>query len=122
RSRVADYGSLQDHADAVLALLRADASLTVYPPAAGGPSTVPIGATPPYVSVHMVPDRINGGRLDTRSTRLRLRIYCHCVGANDIAARAVSDRVADALLDVRPDIPGRSVYPIRHEQSRDADV
>lgn len=116
-----NYGTLQDHADAVLALLRADSSLTVYPASGGGPSTVPVGTTPPYVSVHLVADRPSGGRLDTRSTRIRVRIYCHCVGANDIAARAISDRVSTALLDVRPDIAGRSVYPIRHEQSREAD-
>lgn len=118
---MADYGTLQTHATAVLALLRAQPNLTVYPPETGGLSTVPEGASPPYVSVHVASDRPSGEKLDLRSTRMRVRIYCHCVGANDIAARAVSDKVADALLDVSPVINGRNCFPIRHEQSREPD-
>lgn len=116
---MADYASLQDHATAVLELLRAQASLTVYPPEDGGPTIVPAHAVPPYVSVHMAADRPLGGRLDMRSTRFRMRIYCHCVGADDIGARAVSDLVADALLDKVVTIAGRSCYPIRSETGRD---
>ena len=111
--------SLHDHATAVLELLRGEPLLTVYPAEGGGPTTVPNGAEPPYVSVHMTADRPLGGRLDHRSTRFRMRIYCHCVGADDIAARAVSDLVAGALLDVKPDVPGRHCYPIRSESGRD---
>jgi len=116
---VSDYGRLQDDADAVLALLRAIDGLTVYPAAGGGATVVPTGAQPPYVSVHLVADRPLGGRLTHRSSRMRTRIYCHCVGADDIAARAVSDLVAGALLDVRPDIAGRACAPIRSEPGRD---
>jgi len=116
---MADYTTLQEHADAVLALLRAQLGLTVYPAADGGPTVVPPGAQPPYVSVHMAADRPLGGRLDMRSTRFRMRIYTHAVGRDDIAARAVSDMVADALLDVKVVIGGRSVYPIRSEVGRD---
>ena len=118
---MADYGSLLDHADEMLALLYASDDLTVYPAPDGGPSTVPDGAEPPYVSVHFVADRPDGGRLDGKSTRMKIRAYAHCVGANDIAARAVSDLVADAWLDVRTDIPGRSKDRIKFEQSREAD-
>lgn len=116
---MADYGSTQADADVMLALLR-DRPITVYPPASGGPSTVPAGATPPYVSVHFATQNISGGRLDTRSTRTRTRAYAHCVGANDIAARAIVDEVQAAWLDMRPTIPGRACDPIRHEQTRDA--
>jgi len=116
---MADYASLQDHADAVLALLRAQPDLTVYPPEGGGPNTVPNGALPPYVSVHIASDRPLGARLTMRSTRMRIRIYCHCVGADDIGARAVSDLVADVLLDAKVIIAGRSCYPIRSETGRD---
>lgn len=115
---MADYGSLQDHADAVLDLLYAS-DLTVYPAETGGSTTVPDGAQPPFVSVHMAVDRPLGGRLTTRSTRLRMRIYAHCVGEDDIQARGVSDLVAEALLDKRPAIAGRSVFPIRHEGDRE---
>lgn len=116
---MADYGSLQDHADAVLALLRAEPDLTVYPDEDGGPTIVPRAATPPYVSVHLVADRPLGGRLDMRSTRMRVRIYTHSVGADDIGARAVADQVAAALLDVKVTITGRSCYPIRSDGGRD---
>lgn len=115
---MADYGRLQDHADAVLELLRADDDLTVYPDEGGGATTVPNGAEPPYASVHLAVYRPEGGRLTTRSTRMVARIYVHCVGGDDIAARAVSDIVAGKLLDVRPGIAGRTCFPIRHESQQ----
>lgn len=114
-----DYGSAQDDATAMLTLLR-EGSATVYPAEGGGPSTVPVGATPPYISVHFVTENIPGRRLETRSTRTRTRAYAHCVGANDIAARAMVDEVAAAWLDVRPVIAGRTCDMIRHEQTREA--
>ena len=114
-----DYGSAQDDATAMLELLR-DQPITVYPPEGGGPSTVPVGATPPYVSAHFVTQNINGGRLDGKSSRTRTRAYAHCVGANDIAARAMLDAVSAAWLDVRPVIAGRTCDKIEHEQTREA--
>jgi hypothetical protein len=116
---MSDYGSLQDHADAMLALLYAEALLTVFPAEGGGPTTVPNGQQPPYVAVHFAADRPIGGRLTARSTRLRVRAYAHCVGADDIAARAVSELVAAVWLDARPSIVGRVVFPIRSEVGRD---
>jgi hypothetical protein len=114
------YGWLQDHAAAMLDLLYdVGADLVVFPAEGGGPTIVPAGTPPPFVSVHFAADRPLGGRLTMLSTRFRMRSYAHCVGANDIAARAVSDLVAAAWLDVRPVILGRSVYPIRSELSRD---
>lgn len=117
---MSDYGDLQDDADAVLALLRAEPELVTFPAEEGGPETVPPGALPPYVAVHMVSDSPLGGRLSHKSTRHRTRIYAHCVGGNDIAARAVAVLVTNALLDRRPEIPGRSVYPIRSEPGAEA--
>lgn len=114
-----DYGYLQDHADAVLSLLRAVPSLTVYPEEDGGPTTVPPETEPPYVSVHLVSARTIGPDLTMRSTRMSVRIYTHSVGLNDIAARAVSDLVAGALLDAKPFIDGRVVFPIRQEVGND---
>lgn len=116
---MADYGHLQDDGDAVLALLRAVPSLTVFPDEAGGPTVVPAGALPPYVSVHFSSVASLGGTLSHRSTRHATRAYCHCVGADDIAARAVSVLVRNALLDVVPTIDGRVCFPIRNEVGRD---
>ena len=41
--------------------------------------------------------------------------YCHCAGGNQIAARAVAQRVRAALLDVTPTVTGRKCWPIRRE-------
>jgi hypothetical protein len=113
---MADYGNLQDDADAVLDLLYAiGPTLSVYPAAGGGAVTVPNGTPPPYATVHFAVGRPLGGRLPARSTRQLTRIYVHCVGGDDIAARAVSVLVAGALLDVKPAITGRTCFPIRHE-------
>lgn len=119
---MADYGSLQDHADAVLALLRAQPSLSVYPIPEGGIKTVPPGTQPPYVAVHFASARSQAGMLHMRSIRMVVRTYCHCVGATDIGARAVSDLVAAALLDVVPVIDGRNCAPIRHDTAPDPRV
>jgi hypothetical protein len=118
---MADYGSLQDHADAIMDALRAETRLTVYPAETGGATMVPNGAEPPYVSVHIAGDYPLGGRMSHLSTRTRVRAYCHCVGADDTAARAVHDLVRGALLDLRVTIPGRACYPIRYETGRDHD-
>jgi hypothetical protein len=108
---------IQAHADAVLALLRAVPDLTVYPAEEPEPGTelVPAGATPPYVAVRLRHGRGLDPSLAMVSTRFVLRIHCHCVGANDIAARAVAQLVSGALLDVEPVIAGRRSYPVRWE-------
>lgn len=118
-----NYGSLNDHATAMLDLLYAVPNLTVYPAQGGGPSTVPPGTVPPYVSVHFSADHTKAGqRMTHKSTRFRMRAYAHCVGQNDILARALADLVQGAWLDVKPDIDGRSVYPIEQEPSREPQV
>jgi hypothetical protein len=109
---------LQDHADAVLALLRAEDRLIVYPAEDGGPTVIPNGAQPPYLTVHFNAERTLSGRLNHRSTRFLMRIYLSCTGKDDVGARAVCDLAAGVLLDVKPDIPGRNCYPIRHEHHR----
>lgn len=110
---------LQEHADAWLQLLRDDPDLTVYPEADDpGDSTelVPPDAAAPYVVVHLSFDLAPGpSGLVPATSRVICRGYAHCVGANDIAARAVADRVARAWLDVEPVLPGRQCYPIRFE-------
>lgn len=120
---------IQDHAAAVLALLRADSQLTVYPAGAGltgsADGTVPHGAQPPYVAVHLHMERPLGGGpggegLDGTTVRAVLYAYCHCVGRDEIGARAVAQRVAALLLDVRPSVTGRAAFPIRYDFGRTA--
>lgn len=107
--------SLAAHATAVLALLYAETRLTVYPAEDNGPRVAPNGASGSYVTIHFATQRPKDGRITMRSTRMQIRIYAHCTGATDDAARRVADLVAGVLLDVRPAIAGRVVYPIDHE-------
>lgn len=92
-------------AEAGLNLLRADTSLVVHDGA------VPNGAVPPYVVVYTVvgwPKDGGSNRLDGLSTTVVARWYCHCVGGNAAAARAVGQRVRATLLNKRPAITGLS--------------
>lgn len=117
--------TLQDHANAVLNLLRADALLTVY----DGQVT---GSTDHYVLVYTF-RQLPGGELAPDKTSLAgdvttvdMRFYCHCVGAGAVASRAVQARVQAALQDVTPVVAGRACFPIRwvegQQQERDEDT
>lgn len=103
---------IQDHADAVLAQLQADAGLTVY----DGKVT---GAADHYVLVYMLARTPNGLQAPEMvpfsgdSDVLDLWIFCHCVGLTAAAARAISGRVRNQLLNFRPVISGRACVPIR---------
>lgn len=104
--------TIQAHADAVLALLGADAQLTVYDGKVSG-------AAQQYVLVYIyreTPDGLVAADkvpLTGRSVAVNLWVYCHCVGGNGSAARAISGRVEDLLLDVTPIVAGRVCFPIR---------
>lgn len=101
----------QAHADAILGLLNADTDLTVYD------SAVPKGALPPYVLVYPSTTTPEGTSLTNLQDRAVTRAYCHCVGADAIAARAVAGRVAAALLNVTPTVTGRVCWPIRDDDA-----
>ncbi|MEU0081367.1 hypothetical protein ABZY58_25995 [Micromonospora tulbaghiae] len=110
---------IQAHADAILGLLRAREDLTVYPPPEPEDTgqIVPDEADPPYVAVHIRPGFAMGPSIVLATTRAVFDITAHCVGGNDIAARAVAQQVVDALLDVVPVIAGRQCFPIRYLDS-----
>lgn len=117
--------SIQDHATAVLNLLRADTLLTVY----DGQVT---GTADHYVLVYTF-RQLPGGQIAPDKTPLTgdtttvdMRFYCHCVGVDAIAARAVQGRVQAVLLDVTPAVSGRACFPIRwvegQQQQRDEET
>jgi hypothetical protein len=96
----------EDHAQAGLALLAANATLTVYD------GQVPNGATAPYVLVYTQVEWQSGddamaNTLDHLSLTCRTTWMCHCVGSTAAAARAVAMQVREAILDARPTITGR---------------
>jgi hypothetical protein len=104
--------------NAGIALLQADANLTVIPGA------IPAGQQPPYVrvysSVEWLADDPNDS-LDNVSSRAVVRWWCHCVGGNDLAAIGVAELVRTDLLNVRPTVVGvnpSGVGMIRHEQDQ----
>lgn len=100
------------HVAAVTALLAVDATLRWHE------AVVPAGAATPYVKLDFYvqrpdglisPDKIS---LSAASTVIEVWVYAHCVGVNPTSARAVSGRVAAALLDARPAVAGRECSPI----------
>lgn len=95
--------------DAAPALLRADASLMVYPDAEGN---VPESPVAPYVRwyAHVEwPADGEADALDGLSVTTVTRWYLHCVGATEQAAAAVAMRVRAALLNARPNtVTGRT--------------
>jgi hypothetical protein len=112
-------------ANSGLNLLRADTGLTVYD------AVVPNGVlradqpVPPFVVVYvdLTQPASWASNLDGRSQHRTVAWYCHCVGADPIAARAVAQRVRTALIDVRPTvagIPAESVGLISEVQSAPA--
>lgn len=114
---------LQDHANAVLALLAADVLLVTYDGRVPDPPAVPVQQ---YVLVYMsastpdgaiAPDKV---RLSNDSDVIDLSIVCHCVGGDAVAARAISGRVRALLLNVRPVIAGRVCMPIRWREGQPA--
>lgn len=109
---------INDHAAAILALLDAD---NTDPPLVWYDGSVPQGAAPPYVLVYFAD---NDSRASTpmtgESKRFVMWAYAHCVGGNQIAARAVAQRVRAALLDVKPTVAGRTCFPIRRDDGQPA--
>lgn len=105
------------HVDAALDLLRADASLTVYPDPEGNTPDPPARADH-YVRVYTSIERpadAAGNNLGGTSDTWTVRWYCHAVGPNEYSAVAVGMRARAALLDKRPTIAGRSCGLIRQD-------
>ncbi len=101
--------------NAGLDLLGADAGLTVHD------GVLPDGAVPPYVLAYpmvdwLVPDTPDHS-LAAQSAIALVCWYCHCVGANATAARAVAQRVRTQLLDVTPAVAGMRCWPIRQVEA-----
>lgn len=111
------------HIDAGLGLLRADASLTVYPDAEGN-VPAPDARADHYVRVYASierPRQAEGNALDGLAVAWTVRWYCHCVGPNEYSAAAVAMRVNRALMNQRPTIAGRVTNLIEQESDAPPD-
>ena len=105
-----------DHADAWLALLEPEPGLMIYDDA------VPNGTTAPYALLYIAgtfAPGAPGNALDGTSREFTSRAIVHCVGADQVAARAIAGKVRSRLLDVRPVITGRSCGMIRQDAALD---
>lgn len=105
---------IEEHAAAVLALLRAFVGpppLLVLDGVNHNPATSK-SWPPPYLLTYF-----DAGNPDLsfvgRSHTFQLGITCHSVGVTARAARLVADNTRTALLDVTPTVAGRKCYPIR---------
>lgn len=111
----------QAHADAILALL--EAALPLSPPLVVYDGAAPADPAEAYVLVYIATTTPSGTSLTSVHDRAVTRAYCHCVGRTKLpgnaatAARAVAGRVSNALLNVKPTIAGRVVFPIRDDGS-----
>lgn len=108
---------IADHSAAVLALLNANLVLAGKVFYGKVPDPTP---APPYVVVYMSHESLPGAEGDTlsgESAQITTRIYCHGVGADAIAADAMSYQVRASLLDVVPVIAGRTCGQIYQDAS-----
>lgn len=100
---------IAQHAAAFLDLLRADPNLTVFD---GAPPDL---TSPPYVVVWVAVDSERSDRLTFESSLATVRFTTHSVATTGQGARIVADRVRQAVLDARLDVPGWQTWPVRHE-------
>jgi hypothetical protein len=104
----------QQHADAIIGLLTADVALVVYDGKVPDPPAVPAKQ---YVLVYFDTSTPEGTSLTSDQDRAITRAFCHCVGADAKASRAIAGRVAARLLNAKPSIAGRVPWPIRDDDS-----
>lgn len=107
----------KQHIDAGMALLRADAGLTVYPDEEGftpKPGDLPDHYVRVYATISR-PREADGNALTGLATTWITRWYTHSVGPNEASSTAVAMRVNRALLNQRPVIAGRSCGLIGQE-------
>lgn len=111
--------TIQAHVNAVLALLSASVPATtgVYDGAVPDSPAGQYVVTDFYLATPdglQAPDAVS---LNFDSDVVDLQIYCHCVGGDAAASRAVSAQVRVALLNVTPVVVSRLCHPIRHRES-----
>lgn len=108
----------EDHAQVVLQLLDNDPNIIgVHDGAVPRPAP-----TPPYVVVFTkvgFPKDAVGTALDATQKTVTTTATCHCVGESAIATRIVASNVRSTLLNVRPQITGRSCSPIKQTDAAD---
>lgn len=102
----------REHANAVLALTAAIPNINVYD------TQAPAKPALPYAVV-----RFDSGKRDRTSivpvsNKVTTTVTCTAVGVDRGQSQGVAERVADALVDLRPIVAGRTCSPIEHIDTR----
>lgn len=107
----------RDHANAILGLLHTaldPVPISVFDGKV--PDPTPDVDAHPWVLVYFDADwPIDGAAnsLDGNAVTYVLKAWCHSTAGSGAGVRAIAGQVRAALLNVRPVITGRSVWPIR---------
>lgn len=109
----------ETHARVMLDILTADGNQPVYNNAA------PDNVSPPYMYVfsHVwwPGNGSDGQSFDGTTNQCMTRSYIHCVGETDEAARSLSNRARQLLVNTKPVVSGRSCSLIQQESSNTPD-
>ena len=104
------------HARIVLDILETDANQPVYE------GSTPDNVQPPYMlvytSVYWPGNGSEGQTLEFKTNQCITQAFVHCVGETDQAARALSNRARQLLVNVRPVISGRSCSLIQQQNAQ----
>lgn len=104
---------VRPHRDAILAKLRAVASLTTYDAeVASSPPLDPDGRVHPYAVLHMTAGDPTVDSLAFTQNLLELPYQVTCVGGDQDRCLWAVDKVRGALLGQVLTVPGRSLSPI----------
>lgn len=102
----------REHANAVLALAQAIPNINVYDTQA--PAKPPL----PYAVLRFDSGQRDRTAITANSNMVTTTVTCTAVGNDRGQSQGVAERVADALVDVRPTVAGRSCSPIEHLDTR----
>ena len=102
----------REHANAVLALAQAVPNLTVYD------TQAPAKPSLPYAVLRFDSGVRERTAITATSNMVTTTVTCTAVGIDRGQSQGVAERVADALVDVRPTVAGRSCSPLEHVDSR----
>lgn len=105
----------ETHARIALDILEADANQPVYE--GNTPDNVAVPYVLVYTHVSWPGNGSEGQTLEHKTNQCNTRWIVHCAGETDQAARALSNRVRQLLVNVRPVIAGRSCSLIQQESS-----
>lgn len=102
----------REHANAVLALAQAVPNINVYD------TQAPAKPSLPYAVLRFDSGVRDRTAITAASNMVTTTVTCTAVGVDRGQSQGVAERVADALIDQRPTVSGRTCSPVEHLDSR----